>query len=102
MLYTNHIFRSFNDVPDEKLNFSPEDLPHVQGKIMNVQKLGSKINQLQQKDDFDGAMSLYGEFNAAIQQLMAPPHQFYVIARRSYASCLWVKYGNKIRRDNWK
>ena len=96
----NHIFRSFNDVPDEKINFSPEDLPHVQGKMMNVQKLGSKINQLQQKEDFDGAMSIYGDFNAALQQLMAPPHQFYVIARRSYASCLWVKYGNKIRRDN--
>ena len=87
-------------MPDTKINFSPDDLPHVQGKMMNVQKLGSKINQLQQKEDFDGAMSLYGEFNAAIQQLMAPPHQFYVIARRSYASCLWVKYGNKIRRDN--
>ena len=98
--FCKQIFRFFNDVPDEKLNFSPEDLPHVQGKMMNVQKLGSKINQLQQKDDFDGAMGLYGEFNAAIQQLMAPPHQFYVIARRSYSSCLWVKYGNKIRRDN--
>ena len=67
---------------------------------MSVQKLGSGINQLQQKDDFEGAMSLYGQFNTAVQQLMAPPHQFYVIARRSYATCLWVKYGNKIRRQS--
>eukprot|EP00092_Neocalanus_flemingeri_P100883 GFUD01128895.1.p1 GENE.GFUD01128895.1~~GFUD01128895.1.p1 ORF type:complete len:670 (+),score=162.71 GFUD01128895.1:141-2150(+) len=91
--------RSFNDVPNTQMNFSPEDLPQVQGKMMNVQKLGSKINQLQQKEDFSGAMGLYGQFNAAIQQLMAPPHQFYVIARRSYGTCLWVKYGNKIKRD---
>merc|ERR1719477_212825 len=92
--------RSFNDVDDSKLNFSPEDLPQVQGRMMNVQKLGSKINQLQQKEDFEGAMTLYGEFNTAIKQLVAPPHQFYVIARRSYSTCLWVKYGNKIRRDS--
>ena len=85
---------------DSKLNFSPEDLPQVQGRMMNVQKLGSKINQLQQKEDFEGAMTLYGEFNTAIKQLVAPPHQFYVIARRSYSTCLWVKYGNKIRRDS--
>ena len=81
------------------MNFSPENLPQVQGMMMNVQKLGSKINQLQQKEDFEGAMCLYGQFNTAIHQLMAPPHQFYVIARRSYATCLWVKYGNKMKRN---
>jgi len=91
--------RSFNDVPNSQMNISPEDLPQVKGKMMNVQKLGSTINQLQQKEEYEGAMCLYGQFNTAIEQLMDPPHQFYVIARRSYATCLWVKHGNKIRRE---
>jgi len=86
--------RSFNDVPNSQMNISPEDLPQVKGKMMNVQKLGSTINQLQQKEEYEGAMCLYGQFNTAIEQLMDPPHQFYVIARRSYATCLWVKHGN--------
>ena len=65
---------------------------------MKIQKLGAQINQLQQKEDFVGAMDLYGEFYDAVQKAVAPPHQFYVMARRSYATCLWVKYGNQIRR----
>lgn len=95
----HHLPRSFNDVPNEKAQFSPEELPHLQGKMMNVQKLGSNINQLQQKEDFDGAMALYSQFHSACSQLLAPPHQFYIIARRSYSTCLWVKYGNKVRRS---
>ena len=82
------------------MNFSPEELPQVQGRMMNMQKLGSSINQLQQKEDYEGAMKLYSQFNSAVRQLVKPPHQFYVIARRSFSTCLWVKYGNKIRRNS--
>lgn len=90
--------RSFNDVPNEKLNFAPEEIMQVQSKMMMVQKLGARINQLQQKNEFDGAMDLYREFLSSVKHLMLPPHQFYVIARRSFSTCLWVKWGNKIRR----
>ena len=65
----------------EKMNYTPEELPQLQGKMMMIQKLGSSINALQQKEDFDGACALYSQFCAAIKQVMAPPHQFYVIAR---------------------
>lgn len=91
--------KSFNDVPMEKMNYTPEELPQLQGKMMRIQKLGSSINSLQQKEDFEGASALYSQFCQAIREVMAPPHQFYVIARRSYGTCLWVKYGNKVRRQ---
>ena len=92
----------------------------LQAKMMGVQKLGARINQLQQAEDFAGAESLYGQvcflscflmghpelstdclkhsvfqFNAAVSSLVRPPHQFYVIAGRSHASCLWVRWGTK-------
>ena len=51
--------RSFNDVPDDKAIYRPEELPQLQAKMLAVQKLGSSINQLQQKDDYEGAMALY-------------------------------------------
>jgi len=91
--------KSFNDVPMEKMNYTPEELPQLQGKMMKIQKLGSSINALQQKEDFEGASALYSEFCSAIKDVMDPPHQFYVIARRSYGTCLWVKHGNKVRRQ---
>lgn len=89
--------RSFSDVSPAKLNYRPEELPGLQGKMMAVQRLGSSINQLQQAEDWGGAMDKYREFHTAVSQLLAPPHQFYVIARRSYATCLWVLHGNKVR-----
>ena len=95
--------------------------------MMGVQKLGARINQLQQAEDFAGAESLYGQvcflscflmghpalsadwlkhsvfqFNAAVSSLVRPPHQFYVIAGRSHASCLWVRWGNKVRYNTYK
>jgi len=91
--------RSFNDVPaDKMMSINPENASQLQGKMMLVQKLGSTINQLQQKEDFEGSMALYSKFQAACLQLLSPPHQFFTIARRSYATCLWIKYGNKVRR----
>ena len=63
------------------MNYTPEELPQLQGKMMKIQKLGSSINALQQKEDFEGASALYSEFCSAIKDVMDPPHQFYVIAR---------------------
>ena len=87
--------RSFNDVPEDKMVVTPEELPQLQGKMMAVQKLGSSINQLQQKGDYTGAMAQYrcplpqstvttllpSQFQAACLRVLSPPHQFFTIAR---------------------
>jgi len=95
----HQLSRGFNDVPQSKLKFTPEEIQKVQGKIMTIQKLGSRINQLQQKEDWEGAMSLYKQFQSAVDSVLHRPHQFFVISRRSYSTCLWVRWGNKVRRN---
>ena len=91
--------RSFTDVAPENLRV-PGDPALLQQKMSAVQQIGSKIHRLQQEEDYEGAMSLYSQFHSALADLLLPPHQFYVIARRSFSTCLWVMYGNKVRRRN--
>jgi len=90
--------KAFNDVEPNKLKIS--DPSSLQQKMAIIQQVGAKIHRLQQEEDYDSAMGLYSQFYNALHDLIVPPHQFYVIARRSYATCLWVKHGNKVRRKN--
>ena len=53
--------------------------------------------QLQKSEDYVGALELYGKFHRSLDCVVDQPHQFYVMARRSLATCLWVTHGNKVR-----
>jgi len=89
--------KSFNDLPESQLKIKPQDMMSLQGLMKDVQTLGVKIHKLQQAEDYKAAKIVYPEFVRALGRLIEPPHQFYVIARRSYGTCLWVEYGSKVR-----
>ena len=89
--------KSFNDLSPHQLKIDPSDLQSVQANMKTIMQLGAKINQLQKSEDYEGALQLYGKFHRSLAEVVEPPHQFYVMSRRSLATSLWLLHGNKKR-----
>ncbi|XP_023339607.1 SET and MYND domain-containing protein DDB_G0284059 [Eurytemora carolleeae] len=89
--------KSFNDLVDNQLKLTAQNAGSLGGRVQAIQQLGAKIHRVQQNKDYSGALQIYPDFLKALDGVISPPHQFYVIARRSYSTCLWVLYGNCLR-----
>ena len=88
--------KSFNDISPQQLKLDQTNIEEIQSKMKNVMLLGAKINQLQKIEDFAGMVELYKKFDSSLNEVIAKPHLFHVMARRSLGTCLWVLHGNKM------
>ena len=83
------------DIPDNQLKFSTDDPVIMQRVFDKINKIGSKIALEQKQQKFELVLALCLEFSKALKESIKPPHNFYVMAFRTFYKCNWIVKGSK-------
>ena len=87
--------RALVDIPDSQLRFDPESNPQAMKQAFDrINRIGTKIAMEQKQANVDLVLPLCLEFQEALKAAIKPPHNFYVMAFRSYFKSNWIVKGS--------
>ena len=66
----------------------------VKGAFDRINRVGTKIAMEQKQGNVEAVLPLCLEFRTAVEAAIKPPHNFYVMAFRSYFKSNWILKGS--------